>query len=54
MNFNCDAVDMSFYDRQLLDEQLIQALERMSIDVTRKGNPVLEAMLALLTGGEFT
>ncbi|KIJ54301.1 hypothetical protein M422DRAFT_25225 [Sphaerobolus stellatus SS14] len=39
--------------RQLLDEQLSQALETASFDVFKRGNSVLEAMMALLTRGEF-
>lgn len=42
-----------FYFRQLLDEQLGEALEETSLDVFGKGNVVLEAMLALLTREGF-
>lgn len=41
------------YLRQLLDEQLGEALEETSLDVFGKGNVVLEAMLALLTREGF-
>lgn len=34
---------------QLLDNQLSQALDTASLDIFREGNPVLEAILALLT-----
>jgi hypothetical protein len=48
-----DANGCLLFFRQLLDEQLGEALEGTSLDVFGRGNVVLEAMLALLTREGF-
>jgi len=49
-----DGIYSIFPFRQLLDEQLGEALEGTSLDLFRSGNAVLEAMLAMLTNEGFS